>query len=868
MEYVYDSYGQRTELHTFRGGQNWSASLWPSSTTGTADITKWIYQESTGLLTQKQDAALKGPVYTYDELSRVKTRIWARGITCTYAYDQNTGELLTIMYSDSTPAVTFSYDRGGRQKTATDAAGSHTRTFNANGELQTEQISGGILDGVGITLGYDGFLRRNSLQTSQGANTIASQTYGYDANSRLQSVTSGGQTATYAYYTNSGLLNTTTFTGGTNIARSYDSFGSLQNITTSPSADAAQSYTYSYNNLNQRTTVTREDGSYWSYLYNDRGELKSGKKYWSDNSIVWGAQTEYDFDNMGNQKYARNGGNQINSLRQSNYTVNNLNQYSQRSVPSGVDVTGTANSGAAVSVNNQSVVRKGNYFYKELGIDNTTAPAYTQIDVVGAKNSFGPNGEDAVSTKGGHVFVPAAIETFTHDDDGNLTSDGRWNYSWDAENRLISMEAKPTVPMEAKSKLEFSYDCLGRRIRKYSYTWNQSTFSYQLQSVLTFVYDHWNLIAERDGSNTLIRSYVWGQDISGTLDGADGSAGLLQVNQAGLAYLAGYDGSENVTSLINSNDGKITSQYEFDPFGVTVKTIGTVIPIRFGSKYTDPESGLVYFGYRFYVPQIGRWLSRDPIAPDNGINLYSYVVNAPTNFSDFDGLQGREKGFRRVKRKEYVKSSPNWDAASGSLDRTYHAMILCVPKLSMDEAISRMFEELTRFTYFEPNIARYQPVGADRAHFEINDPSTRGTMELGGYSIDVILYTRSAEKQLLAVTTGDHPLVGVRMWRVEKAGFTADRKSVMRVVTEAYDQANTWLGDWGRYQTGRDQQIIMWTKYLSNIEAGWGKRYGATRIGAIDKFLHPNQSLPNPFRSLLPPKLQQSEYREIEEIIY
>jgi YD repeat-containing protein len=74
-EFVYNSYGEKTELHTFRGSQNWTASIWPTATTGVADITTWTYQESTGRLTQKQDAAAKGPVYTYDELGRMKTRV-------------------------------------------------------------------------------------------------------------------------------------------------------------------------------------------------------------------------------------------------------------------------------------------------------------------------------------------------------------------------------------------------------------------------------------------------------------------------------------------------------------------------------------------------------------------------------------------------------------------------------------------------------------------------------------------------------------------------------------------------------------------------------------------------------------------------
>lgn len=247
-------------------------------------------------------------------------------------------------------------------------------------------------------------------------------------------------------------------------------------------ADVAQSYDYTYNNLKQRTRVTREDSSYWSYLYNDRGELTSGKKYWSDNSIVWGAQTEYSFDNIGNRNSSRHGGNQFGNLRQSIYTPNSLNQYSQRTVPGMIDVAGTANPGAVVTINNLGTVTKSEYFYKEFPVDNSAASAVPQIQVVGARNNFGPGGEDAVIQKNGRVFLPKAIENLTYDDDGNLTSDSRWNYSWDAENRLISIEAVVTAPVEAKRRLEFIYDYRGRRIQKKTYRWNILNSTYELES--------------------------------------------------------------------------------------------------------------------------------------------------------------------------------------------------------------------------------------------------------------------------------------------------------------------------------------------------------------------------------------------------
>jgi len=65
------------------------------------------------------------------------------------------------------------------------------------------------------------------------------------------------------------------------------------------------------------------------------------------------------------------------------------------------------------------------------------------------------------------------------------------------------MEAGAGVPVEARSKLEFAYDCMGRRILKKVSVWNPATSAYQLQSETKFVYDGWTLIAELSGDNDL-----------------------------------------------------------------------------------------------------------------------------------------------------------------------------------------------------------------------------------------------------------------------------------------------------------------------------------------------------------------------------
>jgi RHS repeat-associated protein len=634
-EFVFDAFGKQTEMHTFRGGSGWQGTSWPTATASTMDVTRWTYHDATGLLTFKQDAVNKQVTFTYDPLDRMATRTWARlsggnPLVTTYSYDPVSGDLTGISYSDSTQPVTFTYDRGGRQETIIDAAGTHTQTHNAAGQLLSDQTSGGLLDQVTVTVGYDSLLRRSTLQSTRNAVTLSSQSYGYDSSSRMETVTSGSQTVTYAYYPNTGQLNTTTLTGGAQTTRTYDSLGRLETIATStPGSGTIASYTYAYNNLNQRTRVNREDNSYWSYGYNDRGDLTSGKRYWSDNTPMAGQQMEYVFDTVGNRTSTKAGGDaQGLNLRQSTYAANSLNQYEQRSVPGAIDVFGTANAAATTTVNDQATYRRGEYFYKELTVDNALAPAFPEVKAVGVRSGVGGAGEDAVTQIDGHIYVPKNMAVYTYDDDGNLTSDGRWTYTWDAESRLTNMEAIAAAPVAAKLRLEFAYDSIGRRIQKKVYGWNVPTSSYQLQSTTKFVYDDWNLVAELDGSGNLLRNYVWSSEV-------------LLIGAGGNVYQTSYDGNQNLTNLVQAATGVVAASYDYNPFGQLLKATGVYAkqnPLRFNGKYTDTETGLLYYGYRYYNPDTGRWISRDPIGETGGNHLYRFINNDGVNGKDYLGL--------------------------------------------------------------------------------------------------------------------------------------------------------------------------------------------------------------------------------------
>jgi RHS repeat-associated protein len=126
------------------------------------------------------------------------------------------------------------------------------------------------------------------------------------------------------------------------------------------------------------------------------------------------------------------------------------------------------------------------------------------------------------------------------------------------------------------------------------------------------------------------------------MQGAGGIGGLLsRVDTSGNSHSYLYDGNGNVGQLVDGVDSTIGAHYEYDAFGKIVYQNGplaTTNSFRFSSKYLDEESGLYYYGYRFYDPKLGRWINRDPIEEDGGLNLYGFVENDGINSYDLLGM--------------------------------------------------------------------------------------------------------------------------------------------------------------------------------------------------------------------------------------
>jgi RHS repeat-associated protein len=232
----------------------------------------------------------------------------------------------------------------------------------------------------------------------------------------------------------------------------------------------------------------------------------------------------------------------------------------------------------------------------------------------------------ASSNLTGWTYQPNALNQYTnitdggtveprYDLDGNMVTNGAWTFSWDGENRLVGASKGATIAA-------YQYDYMSRRSAK------------AVNGVTnTFLYDGWNLVREVSSCG-VTNSYVWGLDLSGSAQGAGGIGGLLSVTRSTACLTATFyacqDGNGNITDYVDTN-GVVVAHREYDAFGNTILATGTMVNdfnFWFSSKYTDEETGLVYYGYRYYSPGLGRWLSRDPIWELAHRTLVSEFANA------------------------------------------------------------------------------------------------------------------------------------------------------------------------------------------------------------------------------------------------
>ncbi len=665
VEYGYDVQGRRTTMTTWQEF---------SSTSGAATTT-WIYNPTNGYLQHKEYNDGSGPDYTYTPSGRIASRTWARGDMTEYNYG-SLGQLTNISYSSTnTPDVNYTYDRLGRVKVASSATVAYRYAYTGD-LLSTETI---VMAGKTNVLvrNYDGLNRHSGYQLDSGPPVA----YGYDDAGRLSSVSTMGLSTAYQYGEH-GLLMGYSIPGGITVSKGYDGFNRLAAISNATPNELVSSYNYTCNEINQRTSMQMTFGgqgidSQWHYQYDAIGQLTNAWKTAADETMP-GRHYGYAYDDIGNRARTTRANNTSDLILNptpvvtSDYTANLLNQYEERAIPAYGEISGTAHSDAVLSFQNMDTgerIRAGRnaeWFHSFMPLSNNdTTSATNTIRMTAVFPGQGENGIDLINTN--QTLNLSAMKTpqiFTHDDDGNLLTDGRFAYTWNRENRLVKVESLPSVPDADRVSVVNLYDPMGRRIQK-SVSRGYSEGTYSITNVTTFAWDGYNIIAEihdvsTEGVSGYTNTYTYGLDLSGLLQGAGGVGGLISVTRDADAttntYLYCFDGNGNVVNLIDASDSTIAATYEYSPFGKLNRSTGPMAtnnPVRWSTKHTDNETGLVMYELRAYNAELGRWLSKDPIGERGGINLYGFVGNNAISWTDslglyliaFDGT-GNNKGVR------------------------------------------------------------------------------------------------------------------------------------------------------------------------------------------------------------------------------
>jgi len=196
----------------------------------------------------------------------------------------------------------------------------------------------------------------------------------------------------------------------------------------------------------------------------------------------------------------------------------------------------------------------------------------------------------------------------TIDPNENLTSDGSKTYTWDAENRLVS------VSEGGMALASFQYNAFGIRTRMNA---SNSTTDYFVNGGVVF--------EERSSTKGTTRYY-----------GGLGIDNLLaSQSPAGVRYYT----HDHLRSVREATDtvGNVVSRRGYDPWGYSSGSDGFAL----AGRESDSATGLSYFRARYYNSDMERFLSEDALGRAQGeVNYYAYVLNNPLRYTDPSGFGG------------------------------------------------------------------------------------------------------------------------------------------------------------------------------------------------------------------------------------
>jgi RHS repeat-associated protein len=500
--------------------------------------------------------------------------------------------------------TSIGYDNAGRVNAITDAAGTCAVSYT-NGQIASKSYSSGVLSGDAVGHTYNS-LGQLTAVTLPGSVSIG---YTYNSDGTLHTVTTAAElTGTYSNYNAvNGRAQSFSLGAALSVSGSFDGLGRILGQASTAAGKTSSYDTYEYDADGHCHYRNAPEGS-WTYTYDSYGYLHTAAGWHTLN---------YSFDATGRPAHTTDyrATEQINSGT--------------------VDVLGSVVPGALVTINGTSAMVNGT---TGLFSQTYTPPTNTwqTYNIIG---SLTTGGTTAVAQQTRNVFVPPLTETLGYDASGDLDSDARWSYGWNTFGQLTSItETNPYLPSMA-TQIACVYDMEGHRVQK------TVSIGGKLSKRTTTLWDGWRPAMETDYSGTsnaveAQRYYTWGPDVSGSINGAAGIGGLVEIMEkigtATIVSLPIYDGIGNVVGYVDGTTGVRVATFSYGPFGELLAAYGpraTLCPFLYQTKECDPETHYYNFGKRLLNPMMG-WISRDPIREAGGINLYAYCNDQPVGNYD------------------------------------------------------------------------------------------------------------------------------------------------------------------------------------------------------------------------------------------
>jgi RHS repeat-associated protein len=506
-------------------------------------------------------------------------------------------------------------------------------TYNYNADHQITSIvvpeSSGSLT---TSYNYDSFGRLSSiLDQSSGV----AREFTYNSSDQLQTATREGSsvlTNTYQGFLKTGTQWTGNVTGS--VARTYDNFFRV----TSQTINTASPVNYTYDNDNLFTgtsspgpafTVTRDYANYY-------GRVTGSTLGAVSDSMGSASLPGYNgFGELTNYSATTNAG-----ATTTVYALSNVLRDSNGRITSMTEAINGINS----EVNAWSLVydARGRLTAATRGSNPTNQYGY---DPNGNRTTL--NGNTWTYDAQDRLLTAAPSLSFTYTNDGTavtkLNGNVAYTYTYDLSGVLIEAMVPPANGYYRR--VNYAVDALNRRIGR-TVTWDKPIGQHAIITAINqgFLYDDkQRVVAELNSSGGVTSIFVYGTRAN--------VPDYMYQPASGLTYRIISDWVGSVRLVINatpgsSNVGQVMQQLDYDEFGNVLATsvdnscAATVQcfpfqPFGFAGGLQDRESGLVRFGVRDYDPQVGRWISKDPIRfHGGGTNLYAYAGGDPINHID------------------------------------------------------------------------------------------------------------------------------------------------------------------------------------------------------------------------------------------